>query len=218
MFTPSARHDGAERAVSAVCAEPGAGCTRPLLARRGRKHLQKWPFSPRAGSARDRQKAGGRFRQSRQQKIPICRMCSAGATGLEPATSGVTGLFHRDDAWPRLTRNRSIDTALRASGVRFVHDCLGSISSVCCPSAARAFARRWAVSAVKALSDSDTDLLLTMEVQARYRRALGARFSCKSALRDCSAMSARAAQVTHVNNPAACASRCTGRGPVTRAC
>src|SRR6266498_2669481 len=35
--------------------------------------------------------AGGRLRQDRQQKMPICRMFSTGATGLEPATSGVTG-------------------------------------------------------------------------------------------------------------------------------
>jgi hypothetical protein len=36
-------------------------------------------------------KAGGRMRQNRQRKMPICRMFSTGATGLEPATSGVTG-------------------------------------------------------------------------------------------------------------------------------
>jgi hypothetical protein len=29
----------------------------------------------------------------------------------------VTGLFHRNDDWRRLTRNRSIDAPLRASGV-----------------------------------------------------------------------------------------------------
>jgi hypothetical protein len=46
--------------------------------------------------------------------MPICRMFSTGATGLEPATSGVTGLFHGDDDWRRLTRYRSIDAALRA--------------------------------------------------------------------------------------------------------
>jgi hypothetical protein len=38
-------------------------------------------------------KAGGRLRQSRQQKMPTCRMFSTGATGLEPATSGVTGRY-----------------------------------------------------------------------------------------------------------------------------
>jgi hypothetical protein len=36
-------------------------------------------------------KAGGRSRHNRQQKMPICRVFSTGATGLEPATSGVTG-------------------------------------------------------------------------------------------------------------------------------
>jgi hypothetical protein len=38
-----------------------------------------------------RREAGGRMRLCCQQKIPICRMFSTGATGLEPATSGVTG-------------------------------------------------------------------------------------------------------------------------------
>src|SRR5688500_5545521 len=37
-----------------------------------------------------------------------------GATGLEPATSGVTGLFERNDGWRRLTRYRSIDAGLRS--------------------------------------------------------------------------------------------------------
>jgi hypothetical protein len=57
----------------------------------GRKYLQTGPFLPAAGSARDAQEAGGRSRPVRQQKMPSCRMFSAGATGLEPATSGVTG-------------------------------------------------------------------------------------------------------------------------------
>jgi hypothetical protein len=39
---------------------------------------------------------------------------AAGATGLEPATSGVTGMFHEGDDWRRLTRNRSIHAPLRA--------------------------------------------------------------------------------------------------------
>jgi hypothetical protein len=38
------------------------------------------------------------------------------ATGLEPATSGVTGLFYRYDDWLRLTRYRSIHAGLRAFG------------------------------------------------------------------------------------------------------
>jgi hypothetical protein len=37
-----------------------------------------------------------------------------GSDGLEPATSGVTGLFHRNDDWRRLTRYRSIHAGLRA--------------------------------------------------------------------------------------------------------
>jgi hypothetical protein len=36
-------------------------------------------------------KAGGRLRPDGQQKMPICRYFCTGATGLEPATSGVTG-------------------------------------------------------------------------------------------------------------------------------
>jgi hypothetical protein len=44
----------------------------------------------------------------------LAGLSEAGATGLEPATSGVTGLFHRSDDWRRLMRNRSIDAALRA--------------------------------------------------------------------------------------------------------
>jgi len=40
---------------------------------------------------------------------------STGATGLEPATSGVTGLFLRYDDWRRVTRNRSLHAALRAA-------------------------------------------------------------------------------------------------------
>jgi hypothetical protein len=37
-----------------------------------------------------------------------------GATGLEPATSAVTGRFKGRDDWRRLTRNRSIHAGLRA--------------------------------------------------------------------------------------------------------
>jgi hypothetical protein len=48
------------------------------------------PFPSAAGSARDAQEAGGRPRPVRQQKLPICSMFSTGATGLEPAISGVT--------------------------------------------------------------------------------------------------------------------------------
>jgi hypothetical protein len=53
-------------------------------------------------SAGGRREAGGRLRQDRQQKHPICRIFSTGATGLEPATSGVTGRswwFRPDRGW-----------------------------------------------------------------------------------------------------------------------
>ena len=49
------------------------------------------------------------------QKIPICRMFSTGATGLEPATSGVTGLFYRYHDWRRLPCYRS---SMRVCGSR----------------------------------------------------------------------------------------------------
>jgi hypothetical protein len=56
------------------------------------------PFAAPAGdcfargiNAGDRLEAGGRLRLDRQQTIQICRVFSTGATGLEPATSGVTG-------------------------------------------------------------------------------------------------------------------------------
>jgi hypothetical protein len=50
----------------------------------------------------------------RMEKAACAAASKPGATGLEPATSGVTGLFHRSDDWRRLMRNRSIDAALRA--------------------------------------------------------------------------------------------------------
>ena len=42
-------------------------------------------------------KAGGRLRQTGQQKMPICRAFT-GATGLEPATSGVDAEAERADS------------------------------------------------------------------------------------------------------------------------
>ena len=48
-------------------------------------------------------------------RMPVWQeLCEAGATGLEPATSGVTGLFHQDDDWRRLTHYRSIHAGLQA--------------------------------------------------------------------------------------------------------
>jgi hypothetical protein len=103
---------------------------RVLPARSGSRRL--FPCGRCAGSL----EADGRLRLPGQQKMAICRDFT-GATGLEPATSGVTGMFDEDDDWRRLTRNRSIDAGVRRSRTSFVHDCVGSISSVCCPSAAR---------------------------------------------------------------------------------
>jgi hypothetical protein len=59
--------------------------------------------------------ASGRWHLGRQQKMLICREFT-GATGLEPATSGVTGLFRGYDDARRLPRDRSIHAGLRASG------------------------------------------------------------------------------------------------------
>jgi hypothetical protein len=55
-------------------------------------YLRGFPCGMRAGSA----EAGGRLRPDRQQKMLICREFT-GATGLEPATSGVTGRRSRGD-------------------------------------------------------------------------------------------------------------------------
>jgi hypothetical protein len=52
-----------------------------------------------------------------------------GATGLEPATSGVTGLFHGNDDWRRWVCNRSIDAGLRRSSTSFVHFTSGRLSA-----------------------------------------------------------------------------------------
>src|SRR5437762_4913383 len=56
-----------------------------------RKCLQTGTFSVLRDQCGNYVETGGRLRQSRQRKMPICRMFSTGATGLEPATSGVTG-------------------------------------------------------------------------------------------------------------------------------
>ena len=73
----------------------------------------------------------------RQREVPICRLNSAaGATGLEPATSGVTGQFERrdvDDGGHRI--------ALFMRSLRGVPERLawlsGAGSDDCCPFAAR---------------------------------------------------------------------------------
>jgi hypothetical protein len=51
---------------------------------------------PRAGSARDEKKPAIDYAQSGKKNMLICRNFT-GATGLEPATSGVTGMFQGND-------------------------------------------------------------------------------------------------------------------------
>jgi hypothetical protein len=51
---------------------------------------------------------------TRQQKLAICRSrAKTGATGLEPATSGVTGRVGRHDAWRRTPLNGHICRAFQ---------------------------------------------------------------------------------------------------------
>jgi hypothetical protein len=77
------------------------------------------------------EEAGGRLRLRRQQKLPICRE-STGATGLEPATSGVTGQFgarYLDNGGHRITlfmrRLRPVPERLARLS--------GAVGGVCCP-------------------------------------------------------------------------------------
>jgi hypothetical protein len=75
----------------------------------------------------------------RQQRLALCRANGeTGATGLEPATSGVTGHFDRRDGGRRSPRNRSIHAGFRAFGAPTPHGCEKPFSTVCCPFAARA--------------------------------------------------------------------------------
>jgi hypothetical protein len=55
-----------------------------------RKCLQTGTFPVLRDQCGNYVETGGRLGQSRQRKMPICRLFSTGATGLEPATSGVT--------------------------------------------------------------------------------------------------------------------------------
>jgi hypothetical protein len=65
--------------------------------------------------------SAGQFRLNRQQKRQICReFTKTGATGLEPATSGVTGRFGGHDDGRRWTRNRSIHAGVGATSFRMV--------------------------------------------------------------------------------------------------
>jgi hypothetical protein len=78
------------------------------------------PNRVRDSRARDERvtgaKAGGRLRQTRQQNPPVCRMFFTGATGLEPATSGVTGRVRHNDARRRTPPNGLICRRFSLSG------------------------------------------------------------------------------------------------------
>src|SRR6266496_1395688 len=102
------------------------GMTEDRVARLAPKPAQKMPVCSTFGvrlaadllcgiSAGGRREAGGRLRQDRQRKIPICGMFSTGATGLEPATSGVTGVTK---AFQRASSNRGIGDMKRFRQVR----------------------------------------------------------------------------------------------------
>ncbi len=62
------------------------------------------PSGIRAGHAKSRRS----FTPNVTTKETDLQGVSARATGLEPATSGVTGMFQESDDWRRLARNRSI--------------------------------------------------------------------------------------------------------------
>jgi hypothetical protein len=79
--------------------------SRPVMRARDLRGMDRGPvarLAPKPATER------ARLQQDRQQKIPICRMFSTGATGLEPATSGVTGRVRHHDAWRRTPLNGHI--------------------------------------------------------------------------------------------------------------
>ena len=67
-----------------------------------------WPKHPMVGASVD------------NTNCPFAGLFRTGATGLEPATSGVTGLFHDHDDWRRSTRNRAIHAVLGPLAFWFV--------------------------------------------------------------------------------------------------
>ena len=144
--------------------------------------------SERLFPARDERgmnEAGGRFAPSRQQEVEICRTFS-GSDGTR------TRDLRRDRLVPRRRRlatdGHAIALFMRLCGLPApdLCNCVGSILGVCCPSAARAFVRWWAGSALRAL-------FRTRAETPPYHGGFGAshaytrdhlrhRFSCKSNL------------------------------------
>jgi hypothetical protein len=92
-------------AVSSLQGESGAGWKSRAPAGWPRKCLQTDPFLFLRDQRGINAEAGGRPRPFRQQTMPICRLFSTGATGLEPATSGVTGVTK---AFQRVSPSRRI--------------------------------------------------------------------------------------------------------------
>ena len=76
---------------NAVAEWSGRGMAPRVQSAEERKYLQTGTFRLVRDEGANAQKAGGRLRPRWQQKMPICRVFSTGATGLEPATPGVTG-------------------------------------------------------------------------------------------------------------------------------
>jgi catechol 2,3-dioxygenase-like lactoylglutathione lyase family enzyme len=109
--------------------EAAAGVPSPLPGTgRSRRYAPASPTSPgQSWGCRLHGRADGRAARAACSGSPSARvhlgnvnaylqaLRETGAMGLEPATSGVTGLFHGYDDWRRLTRNRSIDAALGPS-------------------------------------------------------------------------------------------------------
>jgi hypothetical protein len=127
-----------------------------LAVARGIVDLRRFACGPprerKAGQQTLDSRAAFRAQQD-NETMGLQALRETGATGLEPATSGVTGMFHRNDDWRRSTRYRSIHAGLRAFRGELC-TCVGSISDVCCPSAAQTLHAR--VEAVAGVGDAST--------------------------------------------------------------
>ena len=84
----------------------------------------RWPDRARIRVRDERDRSSRRsIAPNERQKMPICRVFSTGATGLEPATSGVTGrrsnqLNYAPLAQPNLSRAENDPRASRHNGTR----------------------------------------------------------------------------------------------------
>jgi hypothetical protein len=90
----------------------------------GRAHDRSWKclFAGILGQSfgpRDWATKGAAPSDETTQPAYLQALQEAGATGLEPATSGVTGRFEGRDDWRRWTRNRSIHAGSPACALPF---------------------------------------------------------------------------------------------------